>query len=549
MVPATFETHPDRYVHWKLRIEGPVARLVMDVQEDRPLVPGYQLKLNSYDLGVDLELADVVQRLRFEHPEVKVVVVASGKERVFCAGANIRMLSGSSHPFKVNFCRFTNETRIAIEDTSENSGLRWIAALNGTCAGGGYELALACDEMVLVDDGASAVSLPEVPLLAVLPGTGGLTRLVDKRGVRRDRADVFCTVAEGIKGKRAVEWKLVDGIAPKSRFDALIQERTQALLAEAGSTLVDDGLDARVELTALEPTITPDAIRYRHVELKVQRDRHMAELTVHGPLEPQPEDPASIVAMGARFWPLAVMRELDDALLRLRFHYEDVNVVALRTRGDARSVLAVDETLARHARHRVVREILLNAARTLRRLDLTARSFFAVADEGSCFAGTLLELALSADRTYMLDDGDGKVTLALSRMNFGWYPMSHGVARLALRAQSGEELDALEQRRGEMLDATAADEAGLVTVAADEIDFADELRVALEERASLSPDALTGMEASLRFAGSETMDSKIFGRLSAFQNWIFTRPNATGEAGALTRYGHPEKAVFDWRRT
>lgn len=549
MVPETFETHPDRYVHWKVAYEGPVARLTMDVQEDRPLVEGYQLKLNSYDLGVDLELADFVQRLRFEHPEVKVVVVGSGKEKVFCAGANIRMLAASSHPFKVNFCKFTNETRIAIEDMSENGGVRWLAALSGTCAGGGYELAMACDELVLVDDGASAVSLPEVPLLAVLPGTGGLTRLVDKRGVRRDRADVFSTLAEGIKGQRAVDWKLVDAVAPRSRFDAVVEERVQALLADAGSNLIDEGEVPPVLLPPLEARIADDALVYSHVEVKIDRAARRATLTVHAPRKPTPQTVDGILAEGARWWPLQVMRELDDALLRLRFHYEDVNVVALYTRGDAQAVLAVDEVLAANARHRFVREVLLNMARVLRRLDLTAKSLFAVVDEGSCFAGSLLELTLAADRTYMLEDPDGEVTVSLSRLNFGWLPMSHGVSRLSLRVESGEELDALEQRRGEKLDARAADAADLVTVAADDIDFDDELRVALEERASLSPDALTGLEASLRFAGAETMDSKIFGRLSAWQNWIFTRPNATGETGALTRYGHPEKPVFDWRRT
>lgn len=549
MVPETFETHPDRYVHWKVAYEGPVARLTMDVQEDRPLVEGYQLKLNSYDLGVDLELADFVQRLRFEHPEVKVVVVGSAKEKVFCAGANIRMLAASSHPFKVNFCKFTNETRIAIEDMSDNGGVRWLAALSGTCAGGGYELAMACDELVLVDDGASAVSLPEVPLLAVLPGTGGLTRLVDKRGVRRDRADVFSTLAEGIKGQRAVDWKLVDAVAPRSRFDAMIEERTQALLAEAGSNLFDEGEVAPVLLPPLDAQISDHALVYSHVEVKIDRSKRTASLTVHAPRKPQPQTLDGVLAAGARWWPLLVMRELDDALLRLRFHYEDVNVVALYTRGDAQTVLAVDEVLVSNARHRFVREVLLNMARVMRRLDLTAKSLFAVVDEGSCFAGSLLELSLAADRTYMLEDPDGEVTVGLSRLNFGWLPMSHGVSRLSLRVESGEELDALERRRGEKLDARAADEAGLVTVAADDIDFEEELRVALEERASLSPDALTGLEASLRFAGAETMDSKIFGRLSAWQNWIFTRPNATGQAGALTRYGHPEKPVFDWRRT
>lgn len=549
MVPATFETHPSRYVHWKVRIEGAVAHLTMDVQETRPLVDGYRLKLNSYDLGVDIELADFVQRLRFEHPQVRVVVLRSGSERVFCAGANIGMLAASSHSFKVNFCKFTNETRLAIEDMSENGGVRWLAAIGGTCAGGGYELALACDEILLVDDGSSAVSLPEVPLLAVLPGTGGLTRLVDKRGVRRDRADVFSTLAEGIKGRRAVDWKLVDSVAARSRFDDAIRERTEALLQESGSSLVDEGDVPAVTLTPLQVRATDDELTYSHVEVKIDHAARTAAITVHAPRKPPPESIEAIVAAGADWWPLATARELDDALLRLRFHHEEINLLTLRTRGDAQAVLAVDASLEQHARHGFVREVILNFARVLRRLELTAKSLFAVVDEGSCFAGSLLELALAADRTYMLDDPDAKVAMALSSLNFGWLPMSHGMSRLSQRTNTVDELDALAAQRGRKLDAGAADEAGLVTVVADDLDFDDELRVAIEERASLSPDALTGMEASLRFAGPESMETKIFGRLSAWQNWIFTRPNATGESGALTRYGHPEKPVFDWRRT
>jgi benzoyl-CoA-dihydrodiol lyase len=559
MVPESFETHPSRYKHWKVSYDGPVARLVMAVQEEQPLVPGYQLKLNSYDLGVDIELADFVTRLRFEHPEVRVVIVTSEKDRIFCAGANIRMLAASSHPFKVNFCKFTNETRIAIEDVSAQSGVAWLAALNGTCAGGGYELALACDDIVLVDDGSSAVSLPEVSLLAVLPGTGGLTRLVDKRRVRRDRADVFSTLAEGIKGKRAVEWKLVDAVAPRSRFDEVVKERAHALLAARGAEEEDMALTP-VTLDPLNPTVTADSVKYSHVELTVHRGRRLAELTVHAPREPQPEDIAAIQAKGCRWWPLQAFRELDDALLRLRFHYEDVNVVALRTRGDLRAVLAVDNVLAHHETHPYVRDVLLLMGRVLRRLDLTARSLFAVVDKGSAFAGSLLEIALAADRTYMLDDEDGP-QVALSRLSFGALPMSHGMSRLFLRiddAPNGDEdandvvidkLKELEELGAQPLNAEAADEAGLVTVRADAIDFDDELRVALEERASLSPDALTGMEASLRFPGPESSDTKIFGRLSAWQNWIFTRPNSTGPQGALTQYGKPEKPVFDWRRT
>jgi benzoyl-CoA-dihydrodiol lyase len=558
VTPETFETRPDQYKHWQVEYEGPVAKLSMAVREDAPLVPGYQLKLNSYDLGVDIELADFVQRLRFEHPEVRVVVLTSARERVFCAGANIRMLAASGHPFKVNFCKFTNETRLAIEDLSAQSGVAWLAALNGTCAGGGYELALACDDIVLVDDGASAVSLPEVSLLAVLPGTGGLTRLVDKRRVRRDRADVFSTLAEGIKGKRAVEWKLVDAIAPRSRFDEVVRERTHALLSGRGTDEEDMDLTP-VALRPLEPTVTPEGVSYSHVELKVNRLKHVGELTVHGPTTPQPEDVAGAMAAGDKWWPLQAFRELDDALLRLRFHFEDVNVVALRTRGEPRAVLATDAFMTRHELHPFVRDVLLFQARVLRRLDLTARSFFAVVDSGSAFAGSLLELALAADRTYMLDTASGP-TVAFSRLNFGAFPMSHGLSRLLLRVDdAGDDeaandavigrLRALEEGGGEPLDAEAADNAGLVTVRSDEIDFDEELRLALEERASLSPDALTGMEASLRFPGPETTETKIFGRLSAWQNWIFTRPNSTGPQGALTQYGKPEKPVFDWRRT
>jgi benzoyl-CoA-dihydrodiol lyase len=561
MVPESFATHPSQYKHWKVAYEGPVARLTMAVQEDAPLVPGYQLKLNSYDLGVDIELADFVERLRFEHPEVRVVVLTSARDRIFCAGANIRMLAASTHPFKVNFCKYTNETRIAIEDQSTHSGTKWIAALNGICAGGGYELALACDELLLVDDGSSAVSLPEVPLLAVLPGTGGLTRLVDKRRVRRDRADVFATLAEGIKGKRAVEWNLVDAVAPRSQFDKLVQERTEHHLAQQNELLAGTPATRPVALTPLEVEIHEDTIRYSHVEMTLNRTKHTAELTVHAPRKPQPEDIDGILAAGAQWWPLQAFRELDEALLRLRFHYEDVNVVALRTRGDLQAVVAVDQTVVRHEQHPFVREVLLHQARVLRRLDLTAKSFFAVIDQGSAFAGSLLEIALAADRTYMLDDEKKPVHVAFSTLNFGALPMSHGVSRLYLRSDDASPEDeaandamigqmrALEDNAGEPLDAAAADEAGLVTVRSDEIDFAEELRVAIEERASLSPDALTGLEASLRFAGAETMETKIFGRLSAWQNWIFTRPNSTGSHGALTQYGKPEKPQFDWRRT
>lgn len=550
-LPASFETHPDRYVHWKVQYDGPVARLAMDVQEERPLVPGgHPLKLNSYDLGVDMELADFVTRLPFEHPEVRTVIVTSGKDRVFCAGANIQMLAASSHGFKVNFCKFTNETRLAIEQLSAGSGVKWLAALNGTCAGGGYELALACDEIVLVDDGSSAVSLPEVPLLGVLPGTGGLTRVVDKRRVRRDRADVFCTVAEGIKGRRAVQWNLVDHLAPRSRFDAFVSERA-AKLAEG-----DAPVAAAITLPPLTPSVEGDGktIRWKWVELTLDPFVRTARLTVRAPESPS-QELADIHSAGAELWHLQAFRELDDALLRLRFHHDDVNIVELRATGDASAVIAADAALVRHADDPFVRNVRLLVERVLRRLDLTAKSFFAVADSESAFAGTFLELALAADRTYALDDPDAPGRFAFSDLNFGAFPMSHGLTRLSLRVSNvggdgGAEGEAsLRERIGEVFDAAEADELGLVTVLADEIDFEDELRVAVEERASISPDALTGMEANLRFVGPETLETKVFGRLSAWQNWIFTRPNATGPTGALTRYGQPEKPQFDWRRT
>ncbi len=551
MVPESFETHPSRYRHWRATFDGAWCRLALDAREGEPLVPGYALKLNSYDLGVDLELADFVQRLRFCHPEVKAVIVTGAKERVFSAGANIRMLAGSSHPFKVNFCKFTNETRLAMEDASRHSGVKFLAAVNGTCAGGGYELALACDEIALVDDGQSAVSLPEVPLLGVLPGTGGLTRVVDKRRVRRDRADMFATLVEGIKGKRALEWGLVDRLVPKSRFEQAIFERAQELAARTDET----PRGPAIELEPLDPRIDGDRIAYSHVELAMDRVRRRADLVVSGPAGEEAAALADIVAAGSCWWPLRAFRELDDALLRLRFHGEEVNVVTLRTRGDIEKLLAVDRTLEELRQVGLVREVLLHIARTLRRLDLTARSFFAVVDRESCFAGPLLELALAADRTYMVDDGATR--MALTPLNFGAFPMSHGLTRLAQRLADGDgdparladREDRLRARRGELLGAAAADQAGLVTVRADDIDFDDELRVAVEERASLSPDALTGMEASLRFAGTESLATKIFGRLSAWQNWIFTRPNATGPTGALTRYGAPEQAQFDPRRT
>ena len=532
--PVRFEAHPDRYRHWKLAVDGDLARLTMDVNPDAGLRPGYSLKLNSYDLGVDIELADAVQRLRFEHPEVKAVVVGGAKERVFCAGANINMLGQSSHPFKVNFCKFTNETRLAIEDASANSGQRYLAACNGTTAGGGYELALACDEIVLIDDGSSAVSLPEVPLLGVLPGTGGLTRVVDKRHVRRDRADVFCTTAEGIKGKRAQEWNLVDESVPRSRFAQAVDERARALAAGVKAT--------KGRGIAWNPLGA-----FKHVTVSIDRARRVAELTLTAPSGPQPATPDAIEAAGCEWWALRAFRELDATLLDLRFNEEQVGLVLLRTRGNREAMLALDGVMAHHGSHWLVNETRLFIARTLRRLDLTARSLFAVADRESCFVGTLLEVALAADRTYALDDA--AVQLGVSPLNAGAYPMTHGLPRLSLRSPESPTRAMELAASPRLLSASEADAAGLVTVLADALDFDDALRMAVEERASLSPDALTGMEASLRFPGPETADSKIFARLSAWQNWIFTRPNSTGEKGALTLYGKPDRPAFDFRRT
>jgi benzoyl-CoA-dihydrodiol lyase len=543
MDPIRFETHPDSYLHWRLAIDGPVARLVMDVQEDHPLRPGYVLKLNSYDLGVDIELADVVQRLRFEHPEVRAVLVTSGKDRVFSAGANIHMLATSTHAFKVNFCKYTNETRLSLEDASAGSGIRFIAACNGTTAGGGYELALACDEIVLVDDGSSAVSLPEVPLLGVLPGTGGLTRVIDKRQVRRDRADIFCTLAEGMRGKRAVDWRLVDAVIPKSKFEAEMQKRAQDAAAKSP---IKPG--PGVTLTALDPEVTADAIRYRYVTVQADRTKRQARLTVHGPASAPPKTAAELRAMGADAWCLRAFREIDAALLHLRFNEPTCGLVVVETRGDAAAVLAWDRALWDLRDDWFWREILLHMARVLRRMDQTARTFFALAEPGSCFAGSLLELALAADRTYALDDAKRPVLFTMSPLNGGALPMTHGPTRLAVRnmATPGRVAEIIA---GGPYDPEAAEEAGIVTFVADEIDYEDEVRVAMEERASFSPDALTGMEASLRVAGAETMASKVFGRLSAWQNWVFQRPNAVGDRGALKLYGRPERPSFDWGRT
>jgi benzoyl-CoA-dihydrodiol lyase len=527
-------------VHWRLAIEPPLARLVMDIQEDRPLRPGYPLKTNSYDLGVDMELADAVQRLRFEHPEVRALVIASGKDRIFCSGANIYMLGTSTHSFKVNFCKYTNETRLALEDASAHSGLKSIAAVNGACAGGGYELALACDEIVLVDDSSSAVSLPEVSLLAVLPGTGGLTRVVDKRGVRRDLADVFCSLGEGVKGKRAVQWRLADETVPLSRFEARVTERAKALAARAPARS-----GPGVKLTPLGARYAESGAEYRHLTVEVDGAARVATLTLRGPDGDEADTAAAMRERGSELWALAAFRELDDALLDLRFNRPEIGVIVLKTRGDAGRVLAADRALWASRDDWFASEVIHHMKRVLKRLDLTARSIFAVVDEGSCFAGSLLELALAADRAYMLAAAAGP-RIGPSELNRGALPMSNGLSRLETRFLGGR---APELAPGAPLAAEAALEAGLVTFAPDEIDWEDEVRLAIEERASLSPDALTGMEASLRFAGPETLETKIFGRLSAWQNWIFQRPNAVGERGALTVYGKPESPKFTWTRT
>ncbi|MAG32387.1 MAG: benzoyl-CoA-dihydrodiol lyase [Deltaproteobacteria bacterium] len=539
-----FSTHPDRYRHWTLVVEGPVARMSLEVQEEEG--PEYLLKQNSYDLYVDIELSDAIQRVRFEHPEVKVVVFDSAVPRVFCAGANIYMLGKSTHAFKVNFCKFTNETRLGLEDLANQSGVKTIAALNGTAAGGGYELALACEEIYLIDDGNSAVSFPEVPLLAVLPGTGGLTRIVDKRKVRRDLADIFCTVAEGVKGQRAKKWNLVDDVFPRSKWDECIQGRVQAAIdadpSDAGWT--------GVALDDVAPELDGDSFTWNYVRLQVDPGARTADLTVTGPAADAPDTADAMHAAGASFWALQAFRELDRALLHLRVDLPGINVVTVRTEGDRDSVLRLDAALYAARDHGFVREVILNMARVLRRMDLTAKSFFALIEPGSCFAGSLFELALAADRSYLLADDAGENGIALSPLNGGVLPMSHEQTRLAVRFIGDPGcIPVLLGRAGETFDAEAADEAGLVTMSLDDLDFEDETRLALEERASLSPDALTGMEASLRFPGAENCDSKIFGRLSAWQNWIFQRPNAVGPKGALTNYGQPTRPEFDYRRT
>jgi benzoyl-CoA-dihydrodiol lyase len=539
-----FQTAPEQYKHWKLNIAGQVATLSMDVQEGVTLAEGYKLKLNSYDLGVDIELADAVQRLRFEHPEVRVVVVTSLKPRIFCAGANIYMLGTSSHAFKVNFCKFTNETRCAIEDDSHNSSRRYIAALNGTASGGGYELAIACDEIYLVDDGNSAISLPEVPLLGVLPGTGGLTRLVDKRKVRRDRADVFSTLAEGLKGKRAKEWGLIDDHFPTSKFQESVDARVQEILSASPSEV------SGIRLNPLQVENSAERRDYKYVKVKLHREERYADLTVLGPEAKLPTAPDEIQKLGDTYWPLQAYRELDDALLHLRVNESMVGLVCLRTMGNANDLLALDETLAANRDHWFVREILLHMARVLRRLDLTAKSFFTLVEPGSCFAGNLLELLLASDRSYMLNNSEeATVAVCVSELNAGALPMSNGLTRLQSRFLADpKKVDEVLAHRGPLA-TEDAEAAGLITFAPDDLDWEDEIRVAIEERTSLSPDALTGMEASLRFAGPETTDTKIFGRLTAWQNWIFQRPNAVGPQGALTNYGKPTQSQFDFKRT
>jgi benzoyl-CoA-dihydrodiol lyase len=537
-----FNRHPSSYKHWQLSFDGDVATLRMNVNADFPYREGYELKLNSYDLGVDMELCDVVQRLRFEHPEVKVVVVGSANERAFCAGANIWMLAESTHPFKVNFCKYTNETRLSLEDASRNSGLKSICAINAACAGGGYELALACDEVHLVNDNNSAVSLPEVPLLAVLPGTGGLTRLVDKRKVRRDRADVFCTMAEGLRGKKALAWGLVDAIWPKSQFADKVTARAKELAASLPNKATKG-----IELPAIHAKTTDKGFAYSHVEVDVDAQKRVATVTVHAPKTKQPKTGAEYEAAGSSVWALQCMRELDDAICQLRFGYEEVGLLVLKTRGDRAALLQVEKDLLANQSNWFVNEILMQMARTCRRWDVTARSMFAMVDAESCFAGVFLELALGCDRIYLLDDE--KAVMQVGPLSNGALPMTHGITRLHNRFLANPaHADSLAKEQP-TLSGADADEQGLCTYLLDPVDWDDDTRIAIEERVSLSPDALTGMEASLRFGGAENCDSKIFGRLSAWQNWIFTRPNATGDEGALTRYGAPESAKFDWRRT
>ncbi len=541
-----FELNPSQYKHWKLTIDGAVATLAMDVREDAGLRPNdYKLKLNSYDLGVDIELADVLQRLRFEHPEVHAVVLTSLKPRIFCAGANIFMLGTSSHAFKVNFCKFTNETRLGMEDMSANSGIKFLAAVNGICAGGGYELALACDEIVIVDDGTASVALPETPLLGVLPGTGGLTRVVDKRKVRRDLADDFSTLTEGVRGKRAVEGRFVDATYPTSKFQQSVATRAQELAAKSDRPAGGPG----ITLGPLSPSIDGDVIQYKYVQGRIDRAKRTCEITISAPDTPQPASGDEYLKAGDQSWAVRAFREFDDVLLRLRLNEPEIGTVIVRAVGDPGAVVAVDEVLHANQSHWLVREITGLIRRTLKRMDLTSRSFFALIEPGNAFAGTLFELALAADRAYMIDHPDEHNSVRLSVMNGGAYPMSNGLSRLQVRflgepASVGKALS-----HDGPFDAQEALEAGLIFSAPDDIDWDDEVRMAIEARAAFSPDALTGMEANLRFAGPETMETKIFGRLTAWQNWIFQRPNAVGEKGALMTYGREGRPTFDFKRT
>ena len=543
-----YQTHPSQYRHVKLAFNGAVATLSIDIDESAGLRPGYKLKLNSYDLGVDIELNDAMGRIRFEHPEVRTVVLTSAKEKVFCSGANIFMLGVSSHAWKVNFCKFTNETRNGLEDTSKHSGLKFLAAVNGACAGGGYELALACDEILLVDDRSSAVSLPEVPLLGVLPGTGGLTRVTDKRKVRHDLADIFCTSVEGIRGQKAVDWRLVDGIAKPAVFAAKVQERALALAEQSDRPADGKG----VMLNPLHRTVEADALRYQYVTVEIDRAKRSATFTVKSPSGQQPTDIAGIEAAGDQWYPLAMARELEDAILQMRTNELDIGIWLMKTQGDASAVLASDATLMAHQNHWLVRETIGLLRRTLARLDVSSRSLFALIESGSCFAGTLLELALACDRSYMLilpDDETATPKITVSDTNFGLFPMVTEQSRLQRRFYSeAPALDAVRAQAGKALDADAAFALGLVTANPDDIDWTDEVRIAIEERVSMSPDALTGLEANLRFNGPENMFTRVFGRLTAWQNWIFQRPNAVGEKGALKVYGKGEKAAFDWNR-
>jgi benzoyl-CoA-dihydrodiol lyase len=545
--PIDFRTDPSRYKHWKLSFENGVAYLTMDVNEEGGLKPGYKLKLNSYDLGVDIELADAVQRLRFEHPEVGAVVIRSQRDRIFCSGANINMLGLSTHDHKVNFCKFTNETRLAIEDASTQSGQTYICSINGIAAGGGYELALACEKILLADDGSSAVSLPELPLLAVLPGTGGLTRLVDKRMVRRDHADFFCTTAEGMRGKRACEWRLVDQLIPPSK----LAEQTHKIAEEVAAKSSRPKDAKGIALPTVERQIDGETLRYTNLTVEIDREGRSAKFRLNGPSSAPPAD---VHAEGAAFWPLALAREFDDAMMHLRLNETEIGTWVLTSQGDSVLVEAYDALLAAKADDWLVREIVLYWKRTLKRLDVSSRSLIALIEPGSCFTGTLLEVALAADRSYMLDgvfEGSNlpAATIRLTGMNFGPYPMGNGLTRLATRfLHDPSQVDALKDEIGEALDAAAAEEAGLVTFAPDDIDWEDEVRLAIEERAGFSPDGLIGMEANLRFPGPETMETKIFARLSAWQNWIFQRPNATGPEGALKLYGTGKQSKYDRKR-